>query len=312
MKKINILITGQLKNKKNLLKTLYKFRNLDFIDQIIISTWTEEVNNNKFLFSILNKLKVDVVSQKSDVYKNSFFYQSKSLENGLANISNKNLDVFKTRTDLFIDTSYLKKIIDLDYSLNNKSIFSKKVWIPFFEISKPVYFGDECIYANYKDLSKLYNYEEKYDHWQIGPGCSHIRRFIDPYINFYQELEIIQRKHSVTNHGSSKRFPTLNKLLLDKEYLNFLFFNYLILKNEFRVGLENTESYIFFREWSSGKVQPKESEFYKSFDKKNSFNPSLGQIFSYDETWLTNIINNSDFSEEIINNKIYKQYQSTF
>ena len=155
MKKINILITGQLKNKKNLLKTLYKFRNLDFIDQIIISTWTEEVNNNKFLFSILNKLKVDVVSQKSDVYKNSFFYQSKSLENGLANISNKNLDVFKTRTDLFIDTSYLKKIIDLDYSLNNKSIFSKKVWIPFFEISKPfilemsVFMQIIKIYLNY-------------------------------------------------------------------------------------------------------------------------------------------------------------------
>ena len=55
MSKINVVITGQLKNKKNLIKTINNFYKADFINQIIISTWTEEVNKNKILFSLFKK-----------------------------------------------------------------------------------------------------------------------------------------------------------------------------------------------------------------------------------------------------------------
>ena len=51
--------------------------------------------------------------------------------------------------------------------------------------------------------------------------------------------------------------------------------------------LENGQAEFFSR-----KVQ----NFYSSFAEENSFNPQLGQIFSYDEMWLENIINNSEIT----------------
>ena len=87
-----------------------------------------------------------------------------------------------------------------------------------------------------------------------------------------------------------------------------MFFNFLILSNEFRIGLQNTNSYINFREWSSGVFQPKVQNFYSSFAEENSFNPQLGQIFSYDEMWLENIINNSEITNILKNNILYSKY----
>ena len=90
MSKINVVITGQLKNKKNLIKTINNFYKADFINQIIISTWTEEVNKKKILFSLFKKRNIELVSEKSPNFKVPFF-QSKSLENGLKYISNREL-----------------------------------------------------------------------------------------------------------------------------------------------------------------------------------------------------------------------------
>ena len=312
MSKINVVITGQLKNKKNLIKTINNFYKADFINQIIISTWTEEVNKNKTLFFLFKKRNIELVSEKSPNFKVPFFFQSKSLENGLKYISNRELPVFKTRTDLFIDKKYVFKIINQDFTLNNKSVFNKRVWIPFFEISKPFYFGDECFYGEYKDLNKLINYEEKYDFWKIGPGSSHVRRFCNPYIEQFKKIESVQKLNSITNHGGPRRFETLTKLLKNEAYLEYLFFNFLILSNEFRIGLQNTKSYINFREWSSGVYQPKVQNFYSSFAEENSFNPQLGQIFSYDEMWLENIINNSEIINLLKNNILYSEYLNSF
>lgn len=306
--KINFVLTGQLKNKKNLLKTIFNLKNCSFINEIILSTWSEEINNNKNLFSFLAQQKIKIVSENSPEFDIPYFYQVKSFENAINAIDDKTLKIFKSRTDLFISKKTIKKIIDLDYKLSNKSIFSERIWIPFFEISKPFYIGDECFYTSNKDSRLLINYETKYDKWDIGSGRSHVRRFLNPYIEKFDKIEKYQEQFSKTNHGSELRFQTLKNLLSNKDFLEYLFFYYMVILNDFRVGLEGQTSYIKFRDWSNGFTQPNQNLFYDSFKKSNSFNPSLGQIFSYDEKWINKMAKNSDITEKLLSNKLYHDY----
>jgi hypothetical protein len=308
---INFVLTGQIKNKNNLLRTIFNLKKCSFINEIILSTWSEEIDRNKRLFSFLERQKIKIVTEKSPDFDIPYFYQVKSFENAINAIDDNTLKIFKSRTDLFISQKYIKKIINLDYKLTTKSIFSEKIWIPFFEISKPFYIGDECFYASYKDSKLLINYETKYDKWDIGPGRSHVRRFLNPYIEKLDKIEKFQALFSKTNHGSELRFQTLKILLNNKDFLDYLFFYYMIILNDFRVGLEGLKSYIKFREWSSGFTQPNQSSFYESFNQSNSFNPSLGQIFSYDEIWINKMAQNSDITEKLLSNKLYKSYINT-
>ena len=56
MEKVNLIITGQLKNKKKFISSTLSFVNNPLVEEKIISTWTEEVDKNKALFVIFEKL----------------------------------------------------------------------------------------------------------------------------------------------------------------------------------------------------------------------------------------------------------------
>lgn len=309
--KMNFVLTGQLKNKNTLLRTIFNLRKCSFINEIILSTWSEEIDNNKNLFSFLGQQNIKIVAEKSPEFDIPYFYQIKSFENAINAIDDKSLKIFKSRTDLFISQKNIKKIINLDYKLSTKSIFSEKIWVPFFEISKPFYIGDECFYASYKDSKLLINYETKYDDWDIGPGRTHVRRFLNPYIDKFDKIEKYQERFSKTNHGGELRFKTLKILLENEDFLDYLFFYYIVILNDFRVGLKGLNSYIKFRDWSSGSIQPNQNLFYESFNQSNSFNPSLGQIFSYDEIWINKMAQDSDISDKLLNNNLYSAYIKT-
>ena len=90
----------------------------------------------------------------------NFYYQMKSMEYGLNGIED-NAFVFKSRTDVHIKPSAIRKILKLDYELTEPS-FNYKIWIPYFGY-KNILFCDECFYGNCEDLKKFTNYETIFD-----------------------------------------------------------------------------------------------------------------------------------------------------
>lgn len=311
MEKVNLIVTGQLKDKSRLISSSLSFYNNPQIEEKILSTWTEEVDKNKALFIFLEKLGFKIIHEKQPLYKNrSIFYQMKSFENGLNNISNKSLRVFKSRTDLRVSSNGLKKIFNLNYqhSKNDISIFNEKIWIPFFEVSKPFYIGDECFFANYYDSLKLVNYETFYDDLDIGAGISHVRKFGNPYYEVFPELLNFLKKYSDMMFFNKNRFDLIKNYLKNENFLDYLFFYYIILQKDFRIGLNLKNQYIYFREWSNGKNQPKEVNFLNSFNEKFTFNNQAGQIFSHNETWLNSLYEEKFCEQRLEKNKLYDTY----
>jgi hypothetical protein len=306
MYKINILFCGQIRNPQLFYKSIFKLSTKKYIEKIYLSTWNDEVDESLKLFSAINP-KFKFVSEKEPDYKKynngSIFYQMKALENGLKLIENKKIKIFKTRPDLFIRTDAIKQIISLNYKIENDSIFHEKIWIPFFEISKPFYFADECFYGTYDDIKLLINYETYYDSLTLGHGQSHVRRFSHPYLENNIELKKYFEKYQNTHFGE-KRFKVINQQLLDKEYLNYLFYNYFILNRDFRIGIGNRTEYMSLYKYHNGLVNPDENDFLNAFDPDNSFKPNLGHIFSFTEIWLRKVVNSEKFINNIKKNPI--------
>ena len=289
-KKSNIfLFTGLLRHKKKLIKSLIQVKLLFLFDSIIISTWEDQLDDKMllFFFKILN---IQIISNKSkkDPYglMGNFYYQMKSMEYGLNGIED-NAFVFKSRTDVHIKPSAIRKILKLDYELTEPSFFNYKIWIPYFEVTKIFYFGDECFYGNCEDLKKFTNYETIFDDIGMDAGTSHVRRFGFPYTNHdIKYLDLLKQYGNC--HFGEERFLILEDRLKQKDYLKYLNSYYTLVKREFRIGLGNESNYITFRKWSSGEIFPQSDDIFESLTKKYAC-LEQGHIFSYDENWLKNL-----------------------
>lgn len=290
IQKTNVfLFTGQLRHKKKLIKSILTIKSTFLFKRIYISTWNSEKKNILFIF-LLKLLKVKFIFNKSttDPYNltGNIYYQIKSMEHGLSVIP-ENYFVFKSRSDLFINRKALKKILNLDYTIESKSILENKIWIPYFEVTKIFYIGDECFYGKASDLQKFISYEQIYDNIGIDAGISHIRRFANPYAKIDPEVINLLIKYGNCSFGPD-RFKVLEERLEDISYLKYLSKYYQIIKSDFRVGLEGESNYIDFRMWSSGTIYPTSNNIFESLVKENSC-LKFGHIFSYSENWINKL-----------------------
>ena len=291
---INIIFTGLIRTEDRFKKSIsdfVKLKSKGLINQIILSTWVNELDNYKELrtYLIENNIKI-VESTPPSQCKGSFLHQSKSLHCGLDSIEDKSLMIFKTRADLYIEPDALVEIMNLDLTIdkNNPNIFEKKVWLPWFEISKPFYLADECFFATFNDMNKLVNYDMIYgSYFETDSGLSHIRRFIHPFLAKYPIFNIFLKYLATTAHGTLNRFEVLDKFMLNENYWQFIYLYYFILKNYFYIGMEK-DNYIEFREWSSSTVKLP-SDIKESFKKEYSWKKEFGHIYSNNNEWLNNI-----------------------
>lgn len=295
--KINFLILGKITNSKNLLKLVRSLNKNPNIEQIYLSTWYEDIINYPVLNKILEKLDVCLIINRTPVFKDNLYYQMKSFENGLESIVNKDLKIFKFRADMQIENVAINKIINYDFSKQNKKIFKQKIWIPFYEISKPFYLSDECFYCCYEDALKLFNYEDKYREYKLSVGQAHIRRFVHPYLKKIPELEFFVKKFNFIGLGNDKRFEIFKNLLADKDFEIYFDFYLKILDSDFRIGINNNSTYLKHRVYSDGTFRPPVDQINKVMNQKNTILPGK-QIFSYDEKLL-----NHWFSERGLRNK---------
>ncbi|ETX12709.1 hypothetical protein MUS1_03065 [Marinomonas ushuaiensis DSM 15871] len=296
MHKISVLITGEIKSSNAFLRSIQEFvalKNEGVVGEIILSTWKGELDKqSEELIEQVNENLIVVTPKPPKVNSGSIFYQMKSFHCALNKVTNKNNFIFKSRPDLFIAKEDLKRIFGKDYKINSaRSPFKSKIWIPWFEISKPFYLADECFFCSYLDALKLYNYNTIYDnYYEIDAGISHIRRFYNPFIECYPEFEKFFQFFGVTGHGRRKRFEIFGELYRNSSYRKGMILYYEILKENFNIGLDKY-GYIDFREWNKLEKSTLIESLYTSVSKKNSFDATKGHVYGYSDKDVITLLN---------------------
>lgn len=288
---MNVVILGQFKNTRLLYKSLDAFNSIKKkINQVILVAWEHEVEAFPQIKKKILEHNVTLVSRPQPKFNNgSIFYQMKAFELGLDSIEDKTKPVFKTRTDLFICAESLLKIIEIDRTIHKKSKLKEKIWIPWFEITKPYYIADECFYSSYEDARKLFNYDISFDKdYDLDAGKSHIRRFIhldDINQNAVKECLNLFGK---SGHGTIKRQKMLDFNLNFLCYAKCMVHYYEFIKTNFRVGIDMT-NYIEFRDFSNPKYELIGDVNY-DFNSKFSYDYINGTLMSYDESYLNDYL----------------------
>ncbi|EKO3443220.1 TPA: hypothetical protein ACOJPC_002313 [Vibrio fluvialis] len=305
MHKISVVITGQVKSSVIFFESLKEFIALKeegIVNEIVLSTWKGEIEKlNESITKQLNEHVVIITPNPPKVNSGTAFYQMKSLHCALNKLSDKKTFVFKTRPDLYISKEDIKEIIKLDNNVRSKkSPFVNKVWVPWFEVSKPFYMADECFYCNYPDAIKLYNYDTIYDNYfDIDAGISHIRRFYHPFTSIYPEFEHFFLKFGVTGHGTSQRFRLFDVLYENVNYKKGLRQYYKILEHSFNIGLHKY-GYITFREWNKSEKKTIFNSLEDAVKPINSFEPSKGHVYGYNNNDVKTLLGDDAIYNEVI------------
>ena len=312
--KINIIIVGQLKNIQLYLRSIEVFTKMESVNEIIQVIWDKEAIQHGDLIEMARASGVNVIIQPEPKNLSSkVFYQMKALELGLDAVTDKSLPIFKTRADLYIQEEALIKITKLDRTfLNDQKLMEQKIWVPWFELTKPYYIADECFFSNYNDAVKLYNYDDSFDHLHPGDaGISHIRRFIGLDDMKSESVELVLKRFLITGHGTVKRRRILDFNLSCREFLEGIIAYYNFIETNFVVGLEGRyDEYIIFRKWS----RPNRNltgNIIDDFDIKKSFDRMSGAIMSHHDNNIPNYkkqISDLLIAGELIHDKSLKSY----
>ena len=330
--KVNIIFCGLIRNPEMFKKSLKDFtllRKKGLVNKIILSTWDYEIDKYNEMRKYLNKNKVILIESKEPEEKGigNIFCQMKTLDVGLK-IVDKNSFVLKTRTDLYIDPIFLKRLfsnktnlLKIKHDLPKGNIFKYKVWIPYFEITNPFHMGDECFFGNANDIKMLVNYINYSNYYKLRAGIAHIQRYIHPFINEYSIIKtffltdsnvglpkdqslsykfmkkLSRHNNFLRNFVNSltihSRFRTLRKRLKDSIYLETLAVYYTILYSHFYIdnnGVLNelNDKGIWKRNFAPEK-KVGGPELMDNFKKDRISVKSKGHVYSFNEEFLKNI-----------------------
>ena len=154
----NIILTGKILDEiqfRKLIDKIIKLKEEKKVNQIILSTWENQILS-KELISFSKKNNVEILRNKSKKFSYSFKYQSHLLKNGLRKIINKRILIVKLRNDINFELSQISKLSKLNFKTDNKKkLLTHKIWVPYFEITKPFYIADEIIVTNYINFKKI-------------------------------------------------------------------------------------------------------------------------------------------------------------
>jgi hypothetical protein len=222
------------------------------VTRVIVSTWMHEhppqMKSNTFTYLELPKVK--------DAGHGNWIAQMTNFKHGMKYIqatctNPENTFVMKTRPDAYIEYDFFRSILSKSLVSKNTNIFKHKIWIPWAELTKPFYFGDELFYGHLSDLMHMYNFNTAYQQKHLGQGVTHIRRFINHFVPHYPILqEYIENKHNISRHMLV--INDLEKIKTTDSYSYFvelLATYYTVLDTCF--DIETQPNQIFFRKWST-------------------------------------------------------------
>ncbi|MDD5192072.1 MAG: hypothetical protein PHH54_05660 [Candidatus Nanoarchaeia archaeon] len=325
--RIDILFCGLLRAPnlfKKSISDLIKLKKEGVVDKIIISTWIGEFQKDPDTLDFLKKNKIILIENEEPEETGGTYvmHQMKSLDEGLKHVG-ENHFVLKTRTDVYINPLFLKKLftkkktfLTIKKDLPKGNIFKYKVWVPWYEIKTPFYMADECFFGYADDLKLLFNYNEVYDKkYQISGGPTHIRRFINPFLKdypiFYDYLEKYSREgvirpfirnisrdffglfklNIMKKFNEQRKFAIFRKKLETKGFMDCLAAYYFILYSHFYIDSCSFEDQIIFGHASKPVIELDNENIERNFNPKKSTPKFSGQVYGYDIKLLDNIIN---------------------
>lgn len=282
MRKV-VCICGQIRNRQILTASLnffIKAREKGIIDNIIISTWTGEIEKYHGLSVELNNARIQLFQQDYPQMPadGNQFCQKITLRCILDFLADDDL-VLRTRADILFNDFSLEKIFDTVFSseISNSFGIRNKIWVPSFEMYTPFFISDYTYCGSAFDLKKLgdglhfFNPHEArfFDKkgalitnempkstllqvgWPVGamrmsePVCEQ-RLFLPMFKNICsiaQEIEDIMHLFSAaTNLRPFKYDILLNSNL----YWEYIFFYWCLMINVFIVGSDAYDGNLLF------------------------------------------------------------------
>ena len=282
---------------KRSLDEVYALKDQGLIEGIVLSTWKGELLKYSGLLQTLSDVCI-IESVEPPSSKGNILAQQLSLKAAIDCLPS-NVWVFKTRCDVVISRQFLSKVITSqdEYKISGEieiPVLTNKIWIPWYEKTKPFYLADECFFGNARDIKKTINLNDGFDErYCMDHGLTHIRRFANPFISRYPIIHKIMNWFGYSGHDTANRYILLKAALSLNHYRVSLFFYYTILRAYFHVESEDTKVLLYRssdvyskhsikKECSNGTIS-------ESFNERYSWN-TLGHLYGYDNNWVKNAL----------------------
>jgi len=301
-------------------------RKQGLVSQIIFSTWDYEIDKIPEMRAFFKKNRILLIESKEPAERGrgNINCQMKSLENALEKVD-KNRFILKTRADIYIDPKFLERIFQdkenifkIKKNLPNGNVFCYKIWLPYYELTKPFYLADEAYFAFYFDHKLLINYEAYHGKYKLQAGTVHMQRWMEPFLSkypilrdylenhpsvgypkenlFYKVIKRIAKENRLTfqllnSIAVKNRFRVLKKRLKEERYINVIAVYYSILYSHFYINGEpinnsQNKNGLFRRTLSSLSIKINDTNLSNNFSKRNVTSHRQGQIIVFDEDFL--------------------------
>ena len=326
---------------KKSISSIVPLRKSGIINRIIFSTWKGEISKNApEMYDFLKKNNVVLIESEEpkDPGKGSIWCQMKSLEVVLDYIEPDRF-LLRTRTDAYISPEFLRKInnnpevFKITDNLPGGNLFQFKIWVPWYELTVPMYLADECFMGQCKDMRFLINYDNMYDtKYVMRNGPTHVRRFIHPFLEkfpiLYESMEKynkeskartwvrlfsrkvfdLERFNMIRKIDKIGKFKVLKNKVKNDSYIKCLAAYYLILNSHFYIDGKSVPNMIEFKEPSTPGIDLDEKNLDNNFSEKKSRFEFGGRIYAYDDKLIKNIflrkIEKTSFSD-----RLYKEIE---
>ncbi|MEK6858824.1 MAG: hypothetical protein AABX53_02850 [Nanoarchaeota archaeon] len=332
---ITVLFTGLIREYevfKKSLEDLAQLKKEGFVDTIMLATRIGEPAKHPDMHEAFKQAGVVIIEAEDPALnENSPYYQGKDfiwrqmkgLEVGLTHIA-KGTFVLKTRSDTYIEPQFIKKLateketlLKITKNLPKGNVFKCKVWVPWFELTKPFFMADECFFGLKEDLEKLYNYNKDYfEKYDLGTDVHHVMRFIEPFLakypfftssmsryrkdramknflkrNFPKMYEQLKHFSFIKKASERNRFAILNARLEDQDYLDLLAAYYYVLYSHFYIDLVSFPDQIVFRDFYKG-VLPRSDKknAEKNFSVEKVRFPGSGMLYFYEQGFVNALL----------------------
>jgi hypothetical protein len=312
--KRSVIFCGKIRTPysfKNAVSGLLELRRRQEIDQIILSTWHEEVDQHSDLVTWLGENDVDIVgiTPPPPSYDNNYFIQATQLQHGLRLVPD-GAWVLKTRPDMRLTTEHIPSLfarVATARPLASGACFRRKVWVPYYEASAPFAISDQAFLGLRSDIAKLCHLDALPEvNGNFGRDVKNntisaeIRRYLPVFLGSYPLFEGYYEAQAQFG-GSKERRDRAIKYMIDEDiYLKWIASYFIIMHTHFivgssgfsgRVGLVRREVAL-----EGGGIGLHGNDYHDNFVDPTLFLPNfqntddLGGVFCANGTWARNII----------------------
>ena len=276
----NIILTGKILDEiqfKKIIVKIIKLKKEKKVNQIILSIWKNQILSKEVIL-FFKKNNVEILRNNNKKFSCSFKYQSYLLKNGLRKIKNKKVLIVKLRNDINFKLDQISRLSKLNFKIfNKKKLLSHKIWVPYFEITKPFYIADEIIVTNYINFKKITSFKKYYGDSFFDTGQTHINWYLGLFIKKFHKFDNYIKHFGKSYHFNSNRFFYLHKLINNQEYLKILLQYYKILNEYFIVGTNVKKNF---------SLNIKTINFFNQNFMINFQNKTINDIFSINNSHI--------------------------